>query len=52
MRDLASKVAEALLLGAATYAGVRLMQELADPYSGLRLRSSSIVDQLREVRKR
>lgn len=43
---------EALFLGAATFAGVRLMQELGNPYSGLRLRGSSVVDRLREVTSR
>lgn len=49
MRALAGKTIEAALMGFATFAGVRLMQELSDPYSDLRLHLSSIVDRLREV---
>lgn len=46
---LGKQLLEALLLGAATFAGVRLVQELQDPYSGLRLRGSEAIDRLREV---
>lgn len=49
MRDLAGKTIEALLLGAATVAGVRLMQELQDPYSGARLRAAELTDRIRKV---
>jgi hypothetical protein len=48
---LAKTLLEALLVGAATFAGVRVMQELQDPYSGLRLRGSETLDRLREVTK-
>jgi hypothetical protein len=46
---LARQLLEALLLGASTFAGVRLAQELQDPFSDLRLRGSTVVDRLREV---
>lgn len=49
---LAKQLVEALLLGAATFAGMRLVQELQDPYSDLRLRGSDLVDRLREVTAR
>jgi hypothetical protein len=49
---LARQLLETLLLGAATFAGVRLAQSLQDPYSDLRLRGSEAVDRLREVTSR
>lgn len=49
MREIAGKTIEALLLGAATFAGVRLMQELQDPYSDVRLRASELGDRIRKV---
>ena len=49
---LAKNLLETVLLGAATVVGVRLMQEIQNPYSGVRLRASTIVDRLREVTAR
>lgn len=49
---LAKQLLEALLVGAVTVAGVRIAQELQDPYSGVRLRASDIADRLREVTAR
>lgn len=49
---IAKQFIEALLIGAGTFAGVRLMQTLQDPYSDLRLRGSELVDRLREVTSR
>lgn len=53
---LAGQLLETLLLGvvsaAGAYAGVRLMHELQDPYSDLRLRGAEVVERLREVTAR
>lgn len=51
MFALAKKALEAAVLGAATWAGLWIAQELRDPYSDVRLRASELVDRLQEVRR-
>lgn len=50
--SLLRKAIEAFVLGAATWAGIWLAQELRDPYSDVRLRTAELVDRLQEVRGR
>lgn len=49
---LGKQLVEALLIGAASFAGMRIALELQDPYSGVRLRASEALDRLKEVTAR
>jgi len=45
----AKQIVEGVILGAATWLGVRLGQALQDPTSDVRIRASELLDRLREV---
>jgi hypothetical protein len=48
--QLLGRALEAAVLGAATWAGIWLAQELRDPTSDVRLRIADLVERLQEVR--